>query len=124
MANVSEYFPDTEAEYFFPPAPIEGTSCLIPITSWAEMYAEILITGVVFDEFWYESIQDEVAYFFKWIGEPRATILVVWEDDHPTHIECRTIGDEEIPACYTTEIVSDVVAQFCRAGYWLHETRH
>ncbi|MBP5996713.1 MAG: hypothetical protein KAX99_00820 [Azonexus sp.] len=74
----------------FPPPPIPGDELLIPITSWEAMYAETQVTGVDFEQFWFDSVEDEVAYFFRWAGEPRSTVLVVWTDDGPTHIECRS----------------------------------
>jgi hypothetical protein len=72
----------------FPPPPVEGTARLIPITSWYEMYRETILNGVEFDLFWLESVEERVAYFFRWIGEPRCTVLVVWSSER-LHIECQ-----------------------------------
>jgi hypothetical protein len=77
----------------FPAPPIAGSALLAPIPSWAEMYRETLFTRVQFDLFWFDSVNDGVAYFFRWLGEPRCTVLVVWNDAGPTHIECRKVGD-------------------------------
>ena len=57
----------------FPPPPIPGNELLIPITSWEAMYAETRVTGVEFEQFWFDSVQDGVAYFFSWLGDPRAS---------------------------------------------------
>ncbi len=116
--------PDTEAEYFLPLPPIAGSERLVPITSWAEMYSEIQVTGVEFDEFWYESVEEGVAYFFRWIESPRSTILVVWDSDRPTHIECRTIGDILVPDKDAEPMQAEVVHLFRSAGYWQGEAHH
>ncbi len=77
----------------FPPPPIEGSELLVPIRSWPELFCENLVTKVEFDEFWEKSVEEGVAYFFSWFGEPRATVLVIWDEDYrPTHIESRKIG--------------------------------
>lgn len=77
----------------FPVLPVAGSKLLVPIVSWKEMYRETQATGVEFDEFWDESVREGVAYFFRWLGEPRATVLVIWNRDRLTHVECRKLGD-------------------------------
>ena len=84
---------DTKANAGFPPAPVAASEMLVPITSWAEMFRETAITSVEFDLFWHDSVEEGAAYFFSWRGEPRSTVLVVWNDEGPTHIECRKVGD-------------------------------
>jgi hypothetical protein len=111
-------------DVIFPPPPIEATEFLQPITSWEEMFSEMRVTGVDFDSFWDESIEEGVAYFFRWTGEPRATVLVVWDDQKPTHIECRTYGDDLLTDSLAAEIVEEVVTQFYKAGFWRNESRH
>jgi hypothetical protein len=108
----------------FPPPPVEATDFLSPITSWEDMFSEMRITGVDFDSFWDESVEEGVAYFFRWMGEPRATVLVVWDDEKPTHIECRTNGDVLLTDGLASEIEEEVVAQFNKAGFWRNEVRH
>ena len=115
---------DTEAEYFFPPPPIEGNERLVPIRSWAEMFFEMQVTNVEFNEFWYESVEEGVAYFFSWFGSPRSTILVVWDDDPSTHIECRTFGDILLPDAEATPIITEIIHLFRSAGYWQGEAHH
>jgi len=44
----------------FPPPPIPGDESLIPITSWESMYAETQITGVEFEQFWFDSVEEGV----------------------------------------------------------------
>ena len=96
----------TQAE--FPAPPIAGNSLLAPIPSWADMYRETQMTRVEFDLFWYDSVNDGVAYFFRWVGEPRCTVLVVWNDAGPTHIECRKVGDELASQLEAALIVAEV----------------
>jgi hypothetical protein len=67
----------------FPSPPIPGTKRLVPITSWPEMYDETTTTKVEFDQSWYDSVVDGVAYFFRRLGEPRATVLIVWDEGAP-----------------------------------------
>ena len=76
----------------FPPPPIVGSDQLVPITTKTGMLEEMLVSGAEFDDFWNESVEENVAYFFKWLGEFRATVLVVWGDEGPTHIESVKAG--------------------------------
>lgn len=108
----------------FPPPPIEASDFLLPITSWEDMFIEMRITGVDFDAFWDESIEEGVAYFFRWVGSPRATVLVVWDDEQPTHIECRTCGDRQISDDEAQPIIDDVVRLFHEAGFWRNVAHH
>jgi hypothetical protein len=115
---------DTEAKYLFPPPPINGSERLVPITSWAEMFRETQLTRVEFDAFWYERVEDGIAYFFKWLNVPRATVLVVWDDIKPTHIECRSAGDMIISEVDAAPILAEVVDLFRGAGFWEGEAHH
>jgi hypothetical protein len=108
----------------FPPPPIPGDDLLIPITSWEAIYAETQVTGVEFEQFWFDSVEDGVAYFFSWLGEPRATVLIVWTDEGPTHIESRTFGDQEVSSDESRAIVASVIVQFRKAGYWPYLVTH
>ena len=108
----------------FPPPPIPGDELLAPITSWEAMYAETRVTGVEFEQFWFESVQEGAAYFFSWLGDPRTTVLIVWTDDGPTHIECRTLGDQEVAGDESRSIVAAVTLQFRNAGYWPYLETH
>ena len=109
---------DMKLDGAFPLPPIKGSNLLVPITTWVEMFHETQITGVEFDEFWYEKVEEGVAYFFKWHGKPRATVLVVWDEEGPTHIECRTLGDLFISEIEGVSIRAEVVKLFCNAGFW------
>ena len=113
-----------EAGYDFPPPPIEGSERLVPIRSWADMFFEMQVTSVEFDAFWYESVEEGVAYFFSWLGSPRSTILVVYDDDPSTHIECRTVGDILLPEAEAIPIITEVIHLFRSAGYWQDEAHH
>ena len=108
--------PDTEAEATFPPPPVAASELLVPITSWPEMFQETEITKVEFDLFWYESVNEGVAYFFRWLGEPRAAVLVVYTDEGPTHIECRKTGDELLSPAESEPIVAVITQLFRNAG--------
>ena len=115
---------DTEAKAIFPPAPVAASEVLVPITSWAEMFREKEITGVDFDLFWYDSVEEGSAYFFSWMGEPRSTVLVVWNEDGPTHIECRKVGDLLASATESLPIVAAVTQQFRSAGFGRETADH
>lgn len=115
---------DTEAKAAFPPAPIAATDLLVPITSWPEMHRETAATGVEFDLFWYDSVNEGVAYFFSWMGEPRSTVLVVWNDKEPTHIECRKVGDLPASSAESQPVIAAVTKLFRDAGYWRETTNH
>jgi hypothetical protein len=108
----------------FPPPPIPGNDLLIPITSWEAMYADTQVTGVVFEQFWYDSVQEGVAYFFRWQGEPRATVLIVWTDEGLTHIESRTFDDQEITGDDSKAVIASIIVQFREAGYWPDMVTH
>ena len=101
----------------FPSPPIQGSAVLVPITSWPEMHRETELTRVEFELFWYEKVNEGVAYFFRWLGEPRSTVLVVWKDDGPTHIECRSIGDTLLSGEASAPILAEITSAFREAGY-------
>jgi hypothetical protein len=107
--------PKTSAVQPFPPPPIKGGRVLVPIRSWPEMYREMAVTGVEFDAHWYECVEDEVAYFFRWMGEPRSTVLVVWDDRGLTHVACRTLGDRLLTPKESKPIVNGITRAFRRA---------
>lgn len=111
-------------ENTFPPSSIVASYQLTPITSWPDMFHEAKLTGIEFDSFWYESVGEGAAYFFRWLGKPRSTVLVVWEDDGPTHIECRTFGDQLASTAESEPIVAEVMSLFYEAGYWQKATQH
>ncbi len=115
---------DTDTTGIFPPPPIHGGELLVPITSWPEMHHETGITKVEFDLFWYEGVTDGGAYFFRWLGEPRSTVLVVWNDVGPTHIECRKIGDVLLSGEESANITAEVTSAFRAAGYWRDMADH
>lgn len=88
------------------------------------MYRETEITGVEFDLFWYDSVEAGAAYFFRWIGEPRFTVLVVWNDEGPAHIECRKIGDLLASATESLPIIETVTQLFRDAGFGREKADH
>lgn len=115
---------DAEANGTFPPAPVEGNAHLVPIRTWAEMFRETQITGVEFEEFWYESVEEGVAYFFSWLGKPRCTVLVVWDETEPTCIECRKVGDQLVTEIEGAPIHAEVTQLFRSAGFWQSHATH
>lgn len=115
---------DTEAEASFPHPPVAASEMLVPIVSWPEMHRETAVTGVDFGLFWYESVEECVAYFFRWLGEPRSTVLVVWNDKGPTHIECRKVGDLLLSTTESMPIIAEVNQVFRRAGFWREKADH
>ena len=108
---------DTQIVPPFPSCPVAAGSLLVPITSWPDMFRETEITGVEFSEFWYESVEDRVAYFFRWLGEPRATVLAIWESKQLTFVECRKSGDVPVSALEAMPIVTEVIRAFQSAGF-------
>lgn len=92
----------------YPAPPFPQTLCLRPISSWAAMVEEMSTTGVVFDEFWYSSVLDGVAYFFEWRGVARATVLVVYCSDEVSHIEARGWCDVLVSELEMIMIVDEI----------------
>lgn len=113
-----------EIEAPFPPSPIEPTEHLFPITSWYEMHQEVTEMAVEFDLFWYESVAEGVTYFFRWLVEPRCTVLVVWDSAGPTHVECRKRGDILVSEDESAPIVAAAVSAFRTAGNWSTRATH
>jgi hypothetical protein len=115
---------DTKAPTAFPPPPVVAGPLLVPITSWADMHQETAITGVQFDLFWFDRVEEGVAYFFSWSEEPRSTVLVVWDDRGTTHIECRKAGDLLATSTECLPIVAEVTQAFRNAGFWAEKAIH
>jgi hypothetical protein len=115
---------DTKAKAAFPPPPVAASELLVPITSWPQMFRETATLGVEFDLFWYDSVEEGVAYFFSWLGEPRSTVLVVWSDEGPTHIECRKVNDLLATPSECLPIIAEVTQMFRRAGFWRGTANH
>lgn len=101
----------------WPPSPIPATPTLLPITSWAEMYQETLATGVMFESCWLDSVEAGVAYFFRWVGTPRATVLAVWNEDSLSFVECRGTRDRLLTATESQQVMAEIHRLFSRAGY-------
>jgi hypothetical protein len=88
------------------------------------MLRETEITKVEFDVFWFDSVKDGVAYFFRWLGEPRSTILVVWNNDGPTHIEYRKVGDLIGSEAESMPMIAEITHMFRSAGLGRNKTDH
>jgi hypothetical protein len=101
----------------FPPCRVPGTALLVPISSWEGLFSETLEVGVDFDAFWCQCILDRVAYFFQWLGEPRCTVLTVWNDAGLTYVECRARGDRLLFTNEVLEIEREVAQAFWEAGF-------
>lgn len=106
MIDGGKYVDMSDVGYPAPPFP--PTLCLQPISSWAAMVEEISTTGVAFDEFWYSSVLDGVAYFYEWRGVLRATVLVVYCSDAVSHIEARGWCDEPVSELEMIMIVDEI----------------
>jgi len=115
---------DIEEKTAFPPAPVAASEVLVPITSWVEMFREKEITRVEFDLFWLENVEAGAAYFFSWMADPRSTVLVVWDDEGPTHIECRKVGDLLTSETESLPIISAVTQSFRSAGFGSRRLDH
>lgn len=96
----------------FPAPPVPGSAVLQPIRNWADLAAEARVTGVEFDAFWDACVFDEVAYFFRWFGGARATVLVVFETDGPTFIEVRRAPDVEVSGSEAELVIREVLRLF------------
>lgn len=103
---------DTE----FPPSPVAGTAFLRPLRSWREVYEENKVTETEFDAFWYQSVIDGIAYFYSWLGEPRATVLVVRDNAGGLFVECRTVGDRHLSSDESAPIVEHVTKAYSTIG--------
>ena len=80
------------------------------------MWEEVAVTGVDVDDFWLSGVENGVVYFFRWLGEPRATVLAVWSGDELHRVECRGVGDRLLPAAESVEIVGEVHQAFAASG--------
>lgn len=107
-----EIRPDTRSRDRFVVPPIGPSILLHPIRTWQEMYRESLETGVVFDAFWYESVVDGTACFFRWTGEPRATVVAVYTEEQVLRVECRKRGDMEPTPAESAPILLEVARVF------------
>ena len=102
----------------FPESPIAATDLLIPITSWDGMVCESRITGAELDSFWHERVVDGVCYLYRWLGKPRATVWVIYDDDALRFIECRTLRGRLVPRAEAEPIICEVVKRYRAAGFW------
>ena len=101
--------PDSEFDDSFSVLPLEASNLLQPIRSWSDMHREMLVTGVEFDLFWYENARDGMTHFFSWLGEPRATVLAVFNDERLPYIECRKSHDVQLAPEESMPIVREVL---------------
>ena len=101
----------------FPPPPVKGSDLLVPITTRVEMFIEALFTSVECGEFWVNRVDAGVAYFFIWLGEPRATVLVIWNKKILTHVECRKAGNLPVTGKEFKIVYAEVIKLFRNAGF-------
>jgi hypothetical protein len=97
----------------FPPPPFAPTDLLRPICSWSNMAREMRVTGVDFDEHWYSSIMEEVAYFYEWHGLTRATVLVVIDDKSIVCVEAREFDDQLVSDIELLLILEEIATVSC-----------
>jgi len=74
-------------------------------------------TKVDYDVFWDESVHEGAAYFFRWLGEPRATVLAIWAGEDLVHVEVRKCGDVLPSAAQAEPIAAHIVRAFSRSGF-------
>jgi len=115
---------DSMLDDAYPPPPVNGNDLLVPITTWVEMFRETQVTGIELEEYWLEHVEIGVAYFFRWLGNPRSTVLVIWNNEGPTHIECRTLGDSLVTGVESESISAEVIKLFREAGFWSGYVNH
>jgi hypothetical protein len=102
----------------FPVPPIQGTDLLIPIASAEDLLREHKEMEIVFDNCWMSGVISwNTAYFFRWSGEIPAVVLVIFERNRLTHIECLTRGGSPVPTPQRSTILSSVVQSFEDEGY-------
>lgn len=105
------------ADREFPPSPVPPSPVLRPLDAWICVYEECRAMGVAFDAFWYEAVAEGVCYFYRWLGHPRASVLVVFDEKLVKHIECRRKDGAELSADESAPIVAHVAQAFAKAGY-------
>jgi len=115
---------NTTTDGLFPPHPVESGSALVPIKSWADMFLETEVTGIEFDAFWYRIVEGGAGCYFRRMGVPRCTVLVLWNVDGPELIECRASGNRLLAAPEDDSIVAQVTQLFLAAGYFGAYPRH
>lgn len=76
------------------------------------MQREASLQGVEFDYFWFDHVHERSAYFFRWLGAPRATVLVIWHNQTVIHIECRRAGDVMLSDEEQAPIVDEIERAF------------
>ncbi len=81
------------------------------------MHEERKALKVEYGTFWDDSVHAGVAYFFRWLGEPRATVLAVYNGKELTHVEGRKVGDLELSSSEALTITREVVSEFKRHGF-------
>ena len=109
-----------------PRSPIQHTASLRPLTSLAALRREEKVTGVEFPVCWLESIADDIASVFAWLGKPRATVMVIRSGRELTFIECRKHADKVLTPDEAAPIMKELFEAFRVAGYELcrKETTH
>jgi hypothetical protein len=107
IENGINQYADT-ADNPFPSPPFAQTELLSPICAWSDMVDEMLATGIDFDEHWYSCVMDQVAYFYRWNGSMRATVLVVFNTEAIVYIEARRFDDQLVPEGERLLIVDEI----------------
>ena len=94
---------------------LEPSATLQPIGTWEGMCRELSVTGVEFDDFWFESARRGIACFFGWTGAVRATGLIVIDNKRILHLEARGVGDWRLASPEVDPIALEVWRMFWNA---------
>ncbi len=105
----------------FPESPLRPHPLLTPLGSVSAIAEDAEKMNIAFETLWIENVYEGVAYFFSWRGEPRATVLIVVNDDRVTHVECQGQGGRKIES-NEFQPIGAVLQTLCRhAGLKLWE---
>ena len=99
----------------FPVPPIRFHPLLRPLNSVSAIAEDAEEIGIAFEALWIENVYEEVAYFFSWCGEPRATLLVVINGNAVSHVECQGMGGRKIEGD-EFQPIGRVLQELCREG--------
>lgn len=105
----------------FPASPVRPHPLLRSLDSVAAIADDAEEMDIAFETLWVENVYEDVAYFFSWWDQPRATVLMVVDGNRVTHVECQGRGGRKIEGD-ESQPIGRVLQELCReAGLWLWE---
>jgi len=107
----------------FPPSPLPTHSLMQPLSSAFAIAEDAEEMSFTFESWWVERVYEGVAYFFRWTGNTRATVLLVIDRDRVTHVECQGCGGTKIEGS-EFQPIGRVLQELChQAGLrlWEHD---